>query len=40
MSLSRAGFVVEHARAEPDTFQPIREEMNRSRNIGWAVSFS
>jgi hypothetical protein len=36
MSLSRAGFVVDHAVAEPDTFQPIREEMNRSRNVGKA----
>jgi hypothetical protein len=35
-SLDMAGEVVGHAVEEPDTFQPIREEMNRSRNIGKA----
>jgi hypothetical protein len=35
-SLRMARFVVSHAVAEPDTFDEIRTEMNRSRNIGKA----
>ena len=35
-SISMARFVVSRAVAEPDTFQSIREEMNRSRNINKA----
>jgi len=37
-SLEMARFVVEHAKVEPDTFDEIRQEMNRTRNIARAVS--
>jgi hypothetical protein len=37
-SLRMARFVVEHAKAEPDIFDDIRQEMNRTRNIARAVS--